>query len=293
MKKIIIPLSIISAVFFYSSFANINKHSKNDGYVKTEEESLKVNSSMKNNIFKPSLYQNWYIQLDGDLRTDIPADIYDVDLFDTSEDTIRDLKESGKKVICYFNAGAYEDWREDAYKFNEEDIGKPMDGWEGEYWLNINSENVRKIMVERMELAKEKGCDGVDPDNVNGYLQDTGFNITYEDQLNYNIFLSKEAHKLGLSIGLKNDLEQIKDLVSYFDFAVNEECHQYDECDLLMPFIQNGKPVLNIEYDEKYVNDDIEFSKLCEDAHRRKFKTLVMPIDLDGSFVKSCDYGEW
>jgi len=301
MKKVLIPLGIltVSTLFFYSSFAGMRHWEyKGKGFHRIEiKEGKQFNVSEedidKTGYYKPSLYANWYIQLDGDLRTDIPADIYDVDLFDTPKETIEELKQNGKKVICYFNAGAYEDWREDAYKFDPEDIGKPMEDWEGEYWLNIKSEKVRQIMVERMELAKSKGCDGVDPDNVNGYQQDTGFDLTYQDQLNYNIFLSREAHKLGLSIGLKNDLEQINDLVDYFDFAVNEECHQYDECDMLSPFIQNGKPVFNIEYDEKYLNDETEFLNLCQDAHRRGFKTVVMPWDLDGSFVKSCDYGEW
>jgi len=147
-------------------------------------------------------------------------------------------------------------------------------------------------MVNRLKLAKEKGCDGVDPDNVNGYEKNTGFNLTYSDQLEFNIFLSEEAHKMGLLIGLKNDLNQINDLVDYFDFSVNEECHQYNECDLLMAFINNNKPVFNIEYDEKYINDETEFQNLCKDAKNRNFRTLVMPVELDGSFVKSCDYSE-
>jgi len=238
----------------------------------------------------PTMEDTFYIQLNGKLREDIPATVYIVDLFDTPERKIKNLKEKNKKVICYFNAGAYEDWREDRDKFDKKDIGKPLDDWEGEYWLNINSDKVRKIMVERMKLAKKKGCDGVDPDNVDAYLHDTGFDITYYEQLEYNIFLSKNAHKLGLSIGLKNDLEQVKDLVGYFDFAVNEECHQYNECHLLEPFIKDNKPVVNIEYDEKFLYPPYR-DELCEDAKARKFRTLVMPLELDGSFVFSCDYG--
>ncbi|NWF65308.1 MAG: endo alpha-1,4 polygalactosaminidase [Chloroflexi bacterium] len=47
----------------------------------------------------------------------------------------------------------------------------------------------------------------------------------------------------GLSIGLKNDLHQIKDLLPYFDWIVNEECFSFDECDLLLPFVKAVKPV--------------------------------------------------
>jgi len=237
---------------------------------------------------KITLEDTFYIQLTGKIRENVPATVYEVDLFDTPIDTIKRLKSKGKKVICYFNGGAYENWREDRFKFKKKDIGKPMDNWAGEYWLDIRSEDVRKIMVERMMLAKYKGCDGVDVDNVDGYLHKTGFKLTYTDQLNYNRFLSNEAHKLGLLISLKNNLNQIKDLADYFDFAVNEECHYYNECHLLKPFIERGKAVFNIEYDEKYLKNP---EKLCKKAKREGIKTIILPLKLDGSFVYSCDYG--
>ncbi len=234
-----------------------------------------------------TLGDTWYIQLEGSLNTNIDATVYDIDLFDIPTSVIANLKAKGKKVICYFNAGAFEDWRKDAYKFDKEDIGEPLKGWEGEYWLNIKSPNVRKIMLDRLALAKQKGCDGVDPDNVDAYLHSTGFNITYQDQLEYNIFLTENAHKLGLLIGLKNDVNQIKELYKYFDFAVNEECHIYNECDLLIPFIKHNKPVLNIEYDKGFLKPD-NFRKLCNDAKRRKFFTVIAADNLDGTLYKVC-----
>jgi endo-alpha-1,4-polygalactosaminidase (GH114 family) len=103
--------------------------------------------------------------------TTIPnVSIFDIDLFDTPADTIKHLHNMGKKVICYFSAGSYEDWRPDASEFTKEDLGRGLDGWPGEKWLNLESENVRRIMKSRVDLAKSKGCDGVDPDNVDGYV---------------------------------------------------------------------------------------------------------------------------
>ena len=237
--------------------------------------------------------KTWYIQLQGDIRAEIPADVFDVDLFDTSAEIISRLKNEGKTVICYVNAGAWEDWRNDAGEFGDEVLGNDLDGWEGEKWLDIRSEQVRLIMKHRFDLAVEKGCDGVDPDNVNGYTNNTGFELTYKDQFEYNRFLAIEAKKRGLLVGLKNDLEQIGDLVEYFDFAVNESCHKYNECDLLRPFTEQGKAVFNIEYNDVYISDEDSFKSLCEDAKRRNFKTVVAPLDLDGSFIKSCDYGNY
>ena len=50
--------------------------------------------------------------------------------------------------------------------------------------------------------------------------------------------LADLAHERGLSIGLKNDLDQVADLVDHFDFAINEQCFQYQECHLLAPFVR-------------------------------------------------------
>jgi hypothetical protein len=99
------------------------------------------------------------------------ASIFDIDLFDTPTSTIAQLHKLGKKVICYFSAGSYENWRPDAKSFKDGDMGKNVDDWPGERWLNLSSQNVRDIMKERIKVAKEKGCDGVDPDNVDGYVR--------------------------------------------------------------------------------------------------------------------------
>src|SRR5262249_38347887 len=95
---------------------------------------------------------------------------------------------------------------------------------------------------------KAKGFDGVDPDNVDGYQANTGFPITAQDQLNYNIFIADAAHARGLAVGLKNDRDQIADLLPYFEWNVNETCFEQNNCSQLLPFVNAGKTVFNIEY---------------------------------------------
>lgn len=56
----------------------------------------------------------------------------------------------------------------------------------------------------------------------------TGLPLTSADQLAFNVFVANAAHVRGLSVALKNDLGQIPELVPYFDWAVNEQCAQYD-----------------------------------------------------------------
>ncbi|WP_315973358.1 endo alpha-1,4 polygalactosaminidase [Vibrio chagasii] len=238
--------------------------------------------------YRPPVSVTWQWQLEGNLNTSYSVALYDVDLFDTSNTTIKNLQQSGIKVVCYFSAGSYEDYRDDRELFLPNTLGNTLDGWDNERWLDIRSANVHSIMTKRLDIAKNKGCDGVKPDNMDGYTNNSGFNLTSQDQLAYNRFIANEAHKRGLAVGLKNDLDQIGELVEYFDFAVNEQCFEYKECDALLPFINHGKPVLTAEYLDKYVNNPNERATICQESRDNLFSTLILPLDLNDSFRFSC-----
>jgi hypothetical protein len=55
-----------------------------------------------------------------------------------------------------------------------------------------------------------------------------------------------------MSASLKNDVGQLRRLVDDFDFALNEQCLVYDECDRYRPFVEAGKAVFHIEYEEEW-----------------------------------------
>lgn len=238
--------------------------------------------------YRPEVSVTWQWQLEGSLNTSYPVSLYDVDLFDTATATIKSLQGSGKKVVCYFSAGSFEDFRDDKDLFTPSDLGNTLDGWEDERWLDIRSANVHDIMKKRLDVAKKKGCDGVEPDNMDGYINKSGFTLTAQDQLAYNRFIANEAHKRNLAVGLKNDLDQVTELVEYFDFAVNEQCFEYNECDTLLPFINQGKPVLTAEYLDKYVSNASERAAICQESRNKQFSTLILPLDLNDSFRFSC-----
>ncbi|MDE1464299.1 endo alpha-1,4 polygalactosaminidase [Spartinivicinus poritis] len=104
-------------------------------------------------------------------------------------------------------------------------------------------------MKDRMAFASESGCDAVEVDNVDAFenTEETHSYVTYKDQLNYNKWLANTAHQFNLAIGLKNDIQQLKELVDYFDFAVNEQCFAYsNECIRYeSTFLKAGKAVFN------------------------------------------------
>ncbi|MED5598188.1 endo alpha-1,4 polygalactosaminidase [Janthinobacterium sp. P210006] len=232
----------------------------------------------------------WQWQLRGAINTSYDAAVYDVDLVDAAQATIDQLHRQGRHVVCYFSAGSSEDFRSDAGVFKPTDMGSKLAGWAGERWLDIRSANVRQFMAQRrLDLAVSKGCDGVEPDNVDGYANSTGFPLTASDQLDYNRFLATEAHRRNLKVGLKNDLAQVALLVNEFDFAVNEQCHEFGECDKLHPFTAAAKPVFNAEYRADYRTNAADArTMLCAEAKAENFRTLVLPLELDDTFRYSC-----
>lgn len=223
----------------------------------------------------------WQWQIQGDVDTSLDVDVYDIDLFDVPDETLDALSERG--VVCYFSAGSWEDWREDAADFPDEALGAELDGWPGERWLDVRSDDVRARMEARLDQAEARGCDAVEPDNVDAYTNDPGFDLSYADQREYNLWLASAAHERGLSIALKNDLDQLEDLVDAFDFAVNESCHTYDECDRLELFTSAGKAAFVAEYVDDWDDAEALADEVC--GTHEGLSTIVKPWDLDERVV--------
>ena len=218
----------------------------------------------------------WQWQLDEAVDTTVDAEVYDVDLY-VDQAVIDELHARGVKVICYISVGSWEDWRHDAQQFPPEVLGKDYEGWPGERWLDIRRlDLLEPVMAARLRLCRDKGFDAVEPDNIDGYGNDTGFPITYDDQLRYNRWLASEAHALGLSIGLKNDPEQAGDLVSDFDWALTEDCFDQGWCESMSPFLLAGKAVFVAEY----TDTGVDFDRACAELPKSGFSLIMKDRDL-------------
>lgn len=238
----------------------------------------------------PRIGEPWAWQLTGTLDLAVSAVIFDVDLVEAPDAALASIHAAGHRVVCYFSAGTDEDWRPDHGRFAAADVGNAVDGWPGERWLDPRSANVRAVMKDRLALAALRGCDGVEPDNVDAYQNGPGFPLTAADQLDFNRFLAAEAHALGLAVALKNDVDQVAELEPDFDLALNEQCHEFDECGVYAAFTAKRKPVWNAEYASFYVTDSAGLRRaMCAAARAASMRTLVLPVALDGSFRISCD----
>jgi hypothetical protein len=129
-----------------------------------------------------------------------------VDLFDTPASTVAAIKARGAQAICYISVGTLENGRPDSASFPAQAVGAIYPQWPDERWLDIRRiDLIGPAMQARLDLCRDKGFDGVEPDNVDAYQNSgTGFAITEADEIAYLRWLSEQAHARGLSIGLKN-----------------------------------------------------------------------------------------
>lgn len=230
-------------------------------------------------IWHPAVGTSWQWDLsDPPIDLSFDVDVYDIDLFENDANTIANLHAQGKKVICYISVGSWEDWRPDKDQFPPEVIGNDYEGWAGEKWLDIRQiDSLAPILQARLDQCKEKGFDAVEPDNIDSYTNDTGFSLTEEDQLRFNIWLAEEAHKRGLSIGLKNDPDQAAELQPHFDWALTEDCFAGEWCEQMLPFIEAGKAVFAAEY----TDTGISLDEICPQAEELGFSLILKNRDLD------------
>jgi hypothetical protein len=229
----------------------------------------------------PAPKTTWQWQLTGTLDLTVDAGVYDIDLYDTQPATIAQLHAQGRKVICYVDT-AYEPGRPDSNQFTAAVLGNGIVGWPGQKWVDFRSSVVRNIIKGRFDLAKQKGCDGLEPDDVDAISNNPGFPLTANDQLDFCRFLATEGHARGMSVGLKNNLDQVPMLVADFDFAVNEECVQYNECGSVSPFITAGKAVFHAEYQPAN-----KLSMICGVTQPLQFSTVLKNLNLD-AFRLTC-----
>ncbi len=223
----------------------------------------------------PPSQVNWQWQLTSPVDLTVDADVYDIDLFTNDASVVAQLHAKGRKAICYVSVGSWEPYRPDAGLFPDSVKGKPLDGFADEKWLDIRRIDILgPIMLARLDLCKSKGFDAVEPDNVDGFANSTGFKLSASDQLAYNRYIAKAAHDRGLSVGLKNDVDQLGDLVGDFDWALNEECFQYQECGGYYAFTSAGKSVLQVEY-------SLATTKFCGTANSLNFNSMQKRLELD------------
>ncbi len=252
--------------------------------------------------------QNWQWQLSGTINETILGGytgpkFIDIDGEGATAELVARLHAKGMYVVAYMETGAWESYRDDADLFPKAALGKTLDGYADERFLDIRagksySATVRSLMKARILSMAKKGFDGIEPDlddtgaNVSGCVGengDTGFCISLADNIAYNAELAAYAHSLGLSWGQKNgggdpaftaaELSTVK-----ADWALVEECNAYGNCSTYLPYIKAGKAVFSVEY----TSDTTKISRYCNANNSRNFDGIIKSAALRATPRTAC-----
>ena len=231
----------------------------------------------------PVAHSSYQIQYGGKLDLTVPASIYDVDYQDTTARQVAAIHARGRRAVCYVDVGTWERWRPDASQFPKGVLGKPDGGWPGERWLDIRQTSaLEPIMTRRFQVCKQKHFDGVDPDNLDGYVNKTGFRLTYAQQLTYDAWVADEVHALGLTVAEKGDNNQVADLAKIYDFAVVEQCFAQGWCRQFRRYTDRNALVVDVEY---HLTQNRFLTKTCPSDARYRETAILKRLELTAWIV--------
>ena len=233
----------------------------------------------------PNVAISWQWQLVEPIDFSVKADVYDIDYEKNSAETVKRLHEQGRKVICYVNVGAAEGYRLDSADFPASVVGAVYDGYPDERWLDIRQiSELAPVLQKRFDICQDKGFDAIEPDNDNGFGNNTGFPLTGDDQIRFNTWFADQAHLRGMAAVLKNDNEQAIQLAPHFDMAITEDCFNQGWCTEMNVFTRAGKPVFAAEY----TDTKITTREFCPQAHALSINAILKHRELD-TFRAACD----
>ncbi|MFD3523193.1 endo alpha-1,4 polygalactosaminidase [Streptomyces sp. NPDC058653] len=172
----------------------------------------------------------------------------------------RDREDSpapGLYNICYVNAfqvqpDELDEWEPDLLLRDGNGDVIIDEEWD-EAILDIGTEGKRERIAAKVngwiDGCADDGFQAVEPDNYDSYERSRG-RFGSSAAMAFIALLSEHAHGEGLAIGQKNtaDLAEFRDGAG-LDFAVVEECGEYEECDSFTEYF--GDNVIVVEYTVK------------------------------------------
>ncbi|SOE07177.1 Glycoside-hydrolase family GH114 [Streptomyces sp. Ag109_G2-15] len=156
--------------------------------------------------------------------------------------------------ICYVNAFQAQpeersSWPADLLLRDARGKAVIDEDWD-EPLLDLRTPAKRERVAERVNRwidgCAKKGYDAVEPDNYDSYTRSHHL-LTAADATAFMRLLSRHAHARHLAVGQKNTAELAgQRRRAGLDFAVTEECGQYDECEVYAKAFDDR--VVDIEY---------------------------------------------
>lgn len=233
--------------------------------------------------YKPAIGDSFEWRLDSisvDEVSRYSCKIIDIDAFIATKELVDAFHARGIKVIAYVSVGTLENYRPDSLLLPADVIGNIYPAWPDERFLNIRAvEKLKPFIRSRFDMIKAKGFDGIEPDNIDIYAEETVFNLTLEDTRLFCEYIIEEAHSRGLCIGQKNTEELVPLLYGKFDWALTENAFHQNIQDRYSLYTSAAKPVFCAEYTDQMNSTDFN-TLVCAKARQLRYFAFLKHRDL-------------
>ncbi len=233
--------------------------------------------------YKPKIGNTFEWRLDSIAPSEVSqynCNIIDIDAFSATKELVGAFHARGIKVIAYISVGTFEFYRPDLNLLPPEIVGNIYPAWPDERFLDIRQiDKMKPFITSRFDMIREKGFDGIEPDNIDTYGEVTGFDLKLDDVKTFCEWIIKEAHNRGLCIGQKNTEELVPLLYKKFDWALTEDIFYQNIQNDYSVYITDGKPVFSAEYTDEM--DITHFNtSVCNKAVQLKYFAFLKHRDL-------------
>lgn len=196
-------------------------------------------------------------------------------------------------IICRVGLGGLKMTDPDASKFPAAAISAmTLQDDPGAHFLDFaQREAWEDIAFARIDLAKEIGCDGIEPYLSDHGTIDLGFMPDLDLQNAWYSTVALEVHERELSAGMRNgvNIGSVDTQVGNYDWLLVERCGEDGNCELVRPFLNARKAVLAIDYTTDFEGTPQDAAPLCAEQTEGNVQDgLVKDLALSSAFRMQC-----
>ena len=166
-------------------------------------------------------------QINGTVDAQVDAQLFVIDLFDSTAAQVAELHAAGRVVIAYVSVGSLEPGRDDTASFPSSAVGAELASYSDERWLDIRNVEVRTLMQRRLGRAPSKKASTACL--LRAWARICSARVsTSRRPINSTTTRSSptSAHTRNLSIGLSEDFVLDRSLIDAFDWALLDRLHR-------------------------------------------------------------------
>ena len=222
---------------------------------------------------KPGETKNWDIQITAPFDFTTPRAMMIVELFSSvpaattlsygdgstvavpagaNASAIATLAAAGAVVICRVGLGGAREGDPDYAKFPPAALSAMtlQDDPTAHFLDFAQRATWEDIAFERIDLAKQSGCDGIEPYLSDHEALDLGFTPDLELQRSWYTAVASAIHARTLSAGMRNGVTigLIDSQVGNYDWLLVERCGENGDCELVKPFRDARKATFALDY---------------------------------------------